>query len=342
MKHENIDENTIREALSDHTVNTLEEARLFMMNPSPDKLVSDRLISWLISFKIIPLSSDTWTQNIKEMYDNYYIQTDSAFSTNPEDPISHINQTSYLRKDLARTVTWFNTISADVGVTTDDLPNALFRLSRIYSLIIVSSSDISYMQGLDRYGSVMLVCTANFCKKKNISMDFAEAMAFYLTRAVLVSIPFLKTFASQINIKEHFTRVDSVLQQCSPQQYNTMIENDSSTVFFGCRWEMMLFADEHSGIELLILWDQIFARLEKIDSYVPSLTVAHVMQIDIPPDCVSVNEIVLHYRDWNMKRLFDDAQNILMHERTNKEKFFKSFCPCCPHLHGYDIINDQI
>ena len=324
------------------TVSNMESARIFLQDKSRDKNPGNRIISWLIVFRIIKGDSDGLCDELASLGSAYKESISEHFSSNPDDPLSLVNQdfSNWLRKDLSRIVSWFNIIKKDVGITDDDVPDVLNRLHRIYAKIVLEVSNVSYMQGLDRYGTVCLLAAVTFTKAAGLPLDFAEALGFYLTKSALTSVPFLKTFQDQSAIKEHFDKVDEIISYVAPNKYRIMIHDGSSTRFFGSRWEMLLFADEHSGDEILYLWDQIFGRLEKIAIFVQCLTIAHMLQIDIEHDCLSVNATVLHWRDWNMRKLITESLNLMNHRKTSSQKYCTRSCPCCHSLHGYEVLAD--
>ena len=327
-------EEKISESLA-KSITKAEGIHEFLITDSLLKDPTNRLISWLITFKIIDLDNSTWAHSLCTLCEEYQKLVNENIN---EKELNKGEHQISIFKDLKRTIHWLVQISEDLEFKEEEFKDGIDRLTRVYTLFNKENGNFHYLQGLDRYGSVCLIMTSLFTKKNNFSMDFAECLTFYLTRAILNAVPFIKTFSEQSAIKDHFKKVDMILKECSPNIYKTMIEGECSTLFFGSRWEYLMFADEHSGSEILRIWDQIFARLEIIDKFIPCLTIAHLMQIEFPEECLSVNELVLHWRKWDINRMIDDSKNILYHKKTSGQKFCSSVCCCCPRFHGFQLL----
>ena len=304
---------TISASFSESSAAIIEDTKGFLLDTTESKNPSSRLLAWLRAFDLLPESPNSWFTNLHDKCVEYRDKIESTFGDHPDNPLEGLpaNYMRSLTNDMKRIVSWLVKIAGDVGLSGDVLENATMRLSRIYSLIVRDENGIKYVQGLDRFGCVCLLCCTMHTHATSLPLDFAEAMAFYLTRAMLLRIPFMKLFKSQPAIVEHFARIDKVVKVWAPRQYRAMVAGNSGSKFFGSRWEMMWFADEHKGQELILLWDQIFGRMESIGRFVPSLTVSHVMQIDIPMDADSVNCVVLNWDQWDIGRLTSDAISIL-------------------------------
>ena len=302
----------IAASFADSSIGNLEEAKAFLTGTSGSKSPTDRLLAWLLTLGIVPESRDQWFTSLHQKCTDYCDQTNAAFGDHPDTPLQGLagNDTRNITNDMRRIVHWLHQISKDAGLTSE-IENAQYRLERIYSLISREDNGIQYVQGLDRYGCVCLLVCSMHALAKSLPGDFAESIAFALTRAMLLQIPFLRILKSQPAIIEHFSRVDKVVKDWAPQQYRAMMAGDGGTRFFGCRWEMMLFADEHSGGELLLLWDQVFGRMDVIGRFVSCLTVSHLMQIEIPSVCDSVNDVICHWREWDLDVITADAMRLL-------------------------------
>lgn len=316
-------------------VSTSDSIHDFLISDFEVKDPTNRLISWMVTLNIIDSDPSTFAHSLFVLNNEYNKLVNE-----------HINENSVTRgenqisifKDLRRTIHWLVQISEDFEFKEDEFKDGIDRLTRVFTLFNIQKSDFHYLQGLDRYGSVCLIMASLYTKKSGFSMDFAESLTFYLTRAILDTVPFIKTFSQQSAIRDHFQKLDMILQEHLPSVYNVMVEGDCSTVFFGCRWEYLMFADEHSGSEILRIWDQIFARLPIIDKFIPCLTIAHLSQISFPEECLSVNEVVLHWRQWDISQMINDAKTILYHRKTGCQRCCTSFFCCCPRLHGFQFL----
>ena len=301
------EENQFIEGLRIHGCSIFEyiDARKFLLVDCEEKEVSNRIISYLICLRIIPHSRPKWSFSLSKAFHIYFEHVSHYLSNSPEDPLSTvpIRYENVMRNDFSRTINWFFQIAASYQVDLTKFSNSLFRISRIYTILLHEHPEISYSQGYDRYGCIFLALLSRFCQTCNINIDFAEALTYHLVSAILSILPMVSLLDHQERLISHFQDLDKILMNYNLNQYNLLERKGVSIILFGVKWELLLFADEHPLEDILRLWDQIFGRLEDYQNVIMAMTISHINQVYIPNNDNKVLETVSHFSNWNVSNI---------------------------------------
>jgi hypothetical protein len=189
--------------------------------------------------------------------------------------------------------------------------------ARVLSAMTVEFRDFSYTQGHDRYVFVTLLLGLYFCEKSGLPVDFAEAVCFQLTHKFVKLTRISSFLADPAEIREHFERMDDDLMMHAPAWMLQLRSYHHSSVHFALRWELLLFADEYPIDRLLLLWDQVLARIHEYSGFMYALCIAHVKQVPLPTERQLPIEILQTYRDWDVYRAIDDADQIMKWKRVD-------------------------
>lgn len=316
-----------------------EEAINFLKSFDNNKSPTGRLVAWSLAFGLFSGNKSTWSNDLCSLASHYFSLIDqnfSAFFMNPLDGAPDDFRDT-LKIDLIRTIHWYERIADEIGLDPSSTPDALLRISRIYTTIVFYAPNIGYRQGFDRYGCVFFALTALVCKHGHLSLDLAEAWAFSLTFRCLEVIPLRPLLSSQALLISHFKILDNLIANVDLKKWNILESTGTNSLFFGSRWEILLYADEHSGSEILQIWDHIFAHKSQLKEFIACTSVAHIEQIPIEQTDLSVNSTIMHFSDWNIQELLSCAEEIFNHKRTTGQYFMRIIFPCLPSLHGYQI-----
>ena len=132
-------------------------------------------------------------------------------------------------------------------------------------------------------------------------------------------------------------KLDKIFMNYDRAQFLRIKSGGGSLILFGSKWEIVLYADNHPIDDTFRLWDQIFARLECYQDVITALTIAHICQVEIPPDCTNVPECVTHFDKWDVTALIQTANQLLKHQRSFGEICCEYCCPKLPQYHGYSV-----
>ncbi|KAH0786706.1 hypothetical protein GPJ56_009338 [Histomonas meleagridis] len=318
------------------------DVRSFLITNTLDKKVVDRFISWLVALRIIPQSRRHWGPHLYKMVTQYYERVNHYFKKNPEDPLLTIplNAENAIRPDIESSLPWFNKICKEVGLSDGKISNAKLRISRIYSLVVHETTNFSYAQGLQVYGMVFLMISSSFSVHAKLSIDFAEAVSFYLTRAIVQLVPALRMLDNKQKFVNHVSSIDQIILNTSPENFTYLQQHGSGSFAFCLQYEISLFALQHSALAVMSIWDQIFGRMSQISEIIQCFTAAHVMQVKFKEGINDIGDYMVKYSQWDYMKLVDDAVRMLQHRRSCKEEFCLYFCPKLQKYHGYEARND--
>lgn len=323
----------------DCTIFNYTDVQTFLQDNIPDKKVADRFISWLVGLRIIHHRRQTWGTDLYNIAQDYFGKCKTYFAKAPKDPLSalSVNFENILRPDIENNIPWFEKFMSGLRISRGFLDYACLRLSRIFSVLLLDNKDFSYTQNLYVIGCVCLAMTSTFSDNARLNSDFAEAIAYYLTRQIISLIPILRLLDKHDKLAEHFIEVDSIISNVAPEQAQSILANKSSSIQFGIRYEILLFAKEnHTAVEIFNIWDQIFGHLTQLE-FIKCLTAAHIKQIKIPPGPQNINEIINNWKNWDTVKIIKDALEIMEHKRSCRETFCQYFCPKLTQFTGYQV-----
>ena len=314
------------------------DSRLFLLDNIKEKKIINRLISYLICLKIIPSQRNKWGTYLYKNINHYFQRVRFYFDKNPLEPLQSlpIKYESLLKNDLVRTIRWFEKIALEIGIKESFISEGLFRISRIFSIIILENPDISYTQGFDRFGCIFFALTSLFCQLTNLSLEVAESLTYYLTFSLLSILPMRSLLDNPLEVHEHFKKLDNILLNYSNIHHSWLHKNNSEIIFFGVRWELLLFSDEHNINDIFLIWDQILGRLESLNEIIISFSISHLIQFSTKIN-ENINEYILHNKEWDILKIINDMKKILFYKRGFKEEFCFICCPCLPKYHGFEF-----
>ena len=316
-----------------------DDARKFLLTDNEGKSITNRFISYLICLKIIPPMRQKWALGITKAISLYYDHAEKLFPSRESDPLEivPVNQEQVMRNDFPRTYHWFEKSAKEVKLDLSKFKDVETRVARIFAVLSRNHKEFPYTQGYDRYAFAFLGLAASWCNNSDLPYDVAEALAYHLTANVISLLPMARLLDKQDQLAAHFDKLDKIFMNYDRPQFQRVRNGGGSLILFGVKWELVLYADDHSLDETFRLWDQVFGRLEAYEDVITALTIAHVCQVQIPPDAANVIEAVTHFNKWNVEELIKTADALLMHHRNCGQVCCEFFCPKLPSFHGYVI-----
>jgi hypothetical protein len=237
--------------------------------------------------------------------------------------------------DFELTKDWLVQLAKKCGIADDKIDFGI-RIQRIY-VMLSFEIQFPYRPGLLKICCVCLVMTAAFSSKADLNNNFAEAIAFYLTRAVLTSTPVTSQLSNDERLGKYYSDLDAIIASAAPKVSAVLHRNEFGSASFGPAYELLWFANQHEGDAILNIWDQIIARPERMRDIVASLTVAHAMQFRISRETKDVKADVLGQREWDERKLIADAVAMFSRERTWVEVCCARMCPRLTAFHGFEV-----
>jgi hypothetical protein len=299
-----------------------ESRRDFLLGFSVDKPPVDRFLSWAISLGLLESPPFGWVPTLWELTRNYFA-------------IPLVERGEY---EIPRAVAAaLKQSRAWLGSLLDGLPDVdsfrTTRLPRICTAVLGVRPEIDAVS-LVFIVPVCFAAAAQFAVAAQFALDFAEGAAFHLALAVAGASHALPS-ADSARRGAYFGRVSSLVYTVAASNWRyfrvNKIEFDVAAVYEGA-----FFAGQTSRLgDVLLLWDQIIARVENREDFVTALTISAIQNLVITDACKDVRQLVLSPREWDVEKVVADARGILTHKRTATEWLCLKACPCLRMFHGW-------
>ena len=289
-----------------------ESVQQFLLQNNIYKNVGARAVCWLIALRVIPAARNQWVAELKSIYCKYKSLVMKVFN-GITDPSANLSESMrhVIQADTLRTKPWFIRLCTQVGIKDSELDGCEIRVQRMITCIALDTPSCDYTQGQDRLVWIAYLVSLCFVLKGSMSVEFAEALAFALSRGFIERIEISKSLEKLPELEKRFVKLDEMVKQEVPRAAEMLEECGNASVHYALRWRLTLFADEHNGYELMYLWDQILARERDMDDFVMCLCVAHIKQVPIPEEPHEMAVAIQRYRGWDMERIISDAVELL-------------------------------
>lgn len=319
-------EDELRSALIIQSANIFDiyDVKAFLLQKNFYKKLGTRFICWMIKFAILPSNRTEWVSTIHVKYNTYYRLCRNKLIH--EIPLLNLNENlSYtINADLSRTKKWFFRFLKQIHMREDLMQHSEDIASRVLTLISLTDESLTYTQGHDRYVWIAILVTLGFSVEGLLTLEFAEAMTYYLTIELIKSNPVYRLVDKLPHLEEYFDSLDQMVQIHSPQAYATLNLSGYKSLHYALKWELTLFSDDHGVYELLLIWDYIIANIVDIKDVLHCMCVAHLKQVQLNVN--NCNELVFTVQNntsWDVPRLLDDVDRLISNE--NNSSIFKDF-----------------
>jgi hypothetical protein len=310
-----------------YTTSSRESVHSFLLDFTPAKSPTDRLLSWLITLGLLRPLPFTWAKNLSEMAKSYFLT--EVVSTGEWDvppPVA---------AGLQESASWFPSLFYAV---TDVRSLRAVHVPRLCAVIRTHGNAAAAADGA-RVVFISAVCfsvAVQFTTAARFSDDFAEGIAFYLARAIVGATQSLPSL-DPARREAYFARLSSNLFAVAEMNWR-WLQVGKVTFDFAAVYHGALFARQMTKLDdVLRLWDQLLAKLPILADLVTAVTMSAVQNLEITEKCMDIRALVLSQRDWNVLKIVDDAIRILEHKRSLTERVCAAACRCFPGLKGWDV-----
>jgi hypothetical protein len=300
-------------------ISDFDDAHRFLLTTDLQKSNTSRLISWLVLFRLIPGPRVHWTSHLITLSVQYQNLIRQLYKNGTVDCLNAVDSSSafVIRADTTRTLSWFTRLAAQCGLIRDQLEAAESRAQRILTTIMLEIPSCVYTQGHDRFVWVSYLLSLLFSATANLPFDFAEALAFNLSKTFISRCEIAKHLEDIPETSPYFVLLDNLVRSEVPRVSALLDQVHHSSVHYALKWQLTFFADEHDLWELLFLWDQIVARESDMEDFVRCLCVAHIRQVPVPQEADEMALTIQRHKKWDVMRIVEDAV-ALMRERTRR------------------------
>lgn len=293
---------------SKNGISTRKDAENFLLTEKNSKNYTDRYISWMLMLNILNPSKDSWADYICQLCSKYESFLNSKLVENPSDPLLALSdeQESQIQNDLRRTIRFFNDLAKSANLPYIKQNGVLFRVARVLTMMNLTESKFTYIQGCERYVYICYLISILFTTENDLPDMIAEASAYYLATKMIELSGISHYLSDPTRLENHFRELDQKMYQINPNLMNYLSKQMQTSIHFALRWEILLFAEEHDYAGIITLWDRIICHKTAMQQYIEALCLAHFAQV---PIC-KLGQLQ-HYKNWNMQKLIADADKFM-------------------------------
>ncbi|OHS99709.1 hypothetical protein TRFO_33839 [Tritrichomonas foetus] len=299
---------------------TRNDALSFLQQVKQEKNQAERLISWLIIFNII--KPYNIANECARLYTEYLDLQDKFFHDG--DPMKLIGEDEefIIMADTQRSNAWFSKISHQIGLTQDDIKDASYQIPRVLATLTKTDPFYKYTQGYDRYAFITYALGLFFSTQSSLPSEVAESFSYALTKKILRFVDINKILGDMDETQAEFISIDKGIAKIFPDIYKELQKMNHGSFYFALKWQLILFADEHTLSDTFLIWDSIFLRQNDYDSFRADLIMAHLSQIQIDQDVIMIEKIQ-KYKEWDTIKLINYAvQRYEKKSRTFETKHY--------------------
>ena len=331
MENEETQKEAIQSALISQSggIHNLQDVQNYLLLRKLKKDVSIRFLCWLIKFNLIHSSRTFWANDLSNLFDHYSILKNQFLAEKEDNPLSQVDPSTALiiKSDAERTFPWFLKFTQQFGLKIPNTFNPELCVQRILVLLSKDSPKISYTQGFDRFVWISILVCFSFTFNGGLHSEYTEAYSYYVSRELIQLNYVARKIEFFPEIEEHFFLLDSLAAKEEPEIYKLLVKEGHSSLHYALKWELTLFADEHSGEELLYIWDHLIAHIDKFDEYLRYLCIGHLRQVPLPQYEDEMAMVIQQFKNWDTMKIVDDANDLM--DLSNEKEIGKFKCMCC-------------
>ncbi|EAX94756.1 hypothetical protein TVAG_346190 [Trichomonas vaginalis G3] len=289
------------------------DATNFMKSRNLGKCSSNRFLAWMVSFDAIPEDPSVWPETFYHMIRNYRNKL-NYYHTKSKSEIPNCltnQQTEEILADVKRGKNLFRNIIKEIGVPLTMCDDSITRITRILVIMISDAPQHSFLQGFDRLASVSFALSLHFALRISLSLIEAEAFAAVLLRNLVTLSEPAKFLTLPSTSMQFFVDLDAFLFKHNRKLMKILFENQLRSEHFAANWVGVFFADSHTPLDVLYIWDNVIINRKELTVYIKALVSTHLDQIEIVDDPGQLIQNIMTFQDWDVERIVQDAKSFL-------------------------------
>ena len=291
-----------------------------------------RFIVWLIGLKLIPPERVNWIIEIYKLSE-YYKKCLSRYCNDCYlDPLNAVTQSGLIRDTIKENLPWFNSFARAYKLSDYHIQDAELRVQRIFAVCIHDASGFTYNEAYCRVGFLSYLLALIFAAKGGLPLVFAEAMGHHIARAIISVLAFNRHLDEIGGSENHQKELLRLTKKFAPEVLGKLTEGRINLFEFTMRWERNLFADEHSPLNIYLIWDHIFFHITEFRYFLRFLIVAHLRAM-LKANIDFNSDESIYEMKWDAMAIIDDVEFLMEKDKENPMKYvYQMFCPCIPSL----------
>ena len=285
----------------------------YLLNLEEDKSPSERFLVYLLKFEIIPKTKTavgSWCEHLNMLIDKYYQMKEHYIGDTSVEEIKK-QLDPIIPRDMERSISLYREYRKEFEYDNTFIDDAESIFSRIYFILSKEMEGYHYFQGHDRFLYIASVIVEAFCTEISVKTEVAEALIYYLFKGFMEKLYLKDIINDQEKLKDFFLRTSVLFVNKSPITCCKLAKFGLKPEMFAMNYVMLLFIEQHNLKQLLNLWDQIVLHIDQVESYISSLIVAHVNQIDLGNNQTEASQRILKENDFFLQRLIYEANELI-------------------------------
>lgn len=316
-----------------------DDVRSFMLTDKKGKSISNRVISFCISLRLVFHERSKWVRGFIPRI-NKYSENLSLYVKDNSDPLKKapFDTAEAVLEEVNKCEEWYKRLAQQAGVQELTFNDAKFRVLRILAVMLLNDPHIPYCRGLERITFVFIILLAKFCFEGNVPLDFGEAVTYHLQVAMLSILPG-HIFMKKDDLTKYYIEMDKTLYNYNPTIYEKI--KNIGLIHIGVKWESCLYSMQHNIEDIFRIWEQIWGRWEELECIIKAMTLAHLTYFKIPDNPDKLLSMVDTYEEWDTTLIIEEALKLLRHQRSLGQACCEYFCPHLRKYHGYKVGADS-
>lgn len=279
-----------------------ESVRKVLNKAAPDLPFEDRSIGWLVMLRIFPSYEKKWLTTMTKVGEYYRNRVEECSLQDWHERIWNHNMFMDFLEDSARTMIYihndvvrtrrFIVQLIDTKGKPDDDPEIdaipeynehIRRIERALFVFAKEKPEFCYLQGFNEIMTVFYSCFIRANGLFNHNLDFVEAFAFkaFYKLMNLTGLSYYYTTQSRVdNISIILDRLNEVMAKFLPISSKEIQKYDIHPILYSLRWITLLFTQEYSLNNVLLIWDLIFTHIEEFQEIIVFICIAQISLVE--------------------------------------------------------------
>ncbi|EAY16718.1 hypothetical protein TVAG_067230 [Trichomonas vaginalis G3] len=288
---------------------SMEAVDKFLEEESLKKDPITRFLAYLLKTQVISIDQKKNAKQLVDLIPEYIKTTKEYFGEDFESPLLKIAKRDRptVEADIKRSYFLFVNSCKHYDVKDyKKYPDGKTIPSRALATLAISDDKLSYTQGYDRYFFISYALSLKFCEKVGLDFIFAEALAYYLTKPLIINASF-NDLLENPGTYEGFSLLDEQIKKYCPNTYKVLSKGHLSAFNYAMRWRLLFFSDEHEIDGALLIWDYFLLHMDDTDQFFGYIGAAHVHQVEVDDDFTAVEKLQ-KFRDWDECKIIQDTK----------------------------------
>ena len=293
-----------------------------------------RFICWLIANRVVPPERIKWMPAIMNEIHYYHRCAQRYLGTQYITPLIDLRPQTRIAIETGFTNIrqWYQQFCRAYYIDDSYILDSDLRLKRISAILSFDSTGFQFQEGFEYFISICYFICLSFQIKSGLPPFFSEAITFGLAKKFLSVVAFNRRLYELNANDDHLKDLLRLSKHYCSDAVKSLKKAGKTILDLAMGWENLLWVDQHSPYNLLMVWDHILIRLDDLRVFLLYLDIAHLKAMEESRIDFS-NEQEIYDMLWDATAILDYADSIEFNsQQTSPNSFLNSICPCIPFL----------